>query len=129
MCSHWARSPSVKMAASAATTAPALASTNRMPCRVEPVEITWSFRARAADGLIEIRAHSDAPREGGRHDPVGAGTAAELAVTIWRAMRRLQAAPAWAAHTHPDGGRVWSHAFPTEALADLGARLRERGAR
>lgn len=90
---------------------------------LEPVEATWAFR-RVGDRVeVEVRTTSKAMA------PVrlDAGTAEEVCLVIWRALRRLESDPVW---TRADADRVWSHPFPHREVAQLGAALgRGPGAR
>lgn len=81
---------------------------------LEPEEVVWTFRA-TSDG-IELVSQS------GRAAAVciGRDTPAALGWAVWRALRGLEADPAW----QGDASGVWSHPFPHRSVASLHERLR-----
>jgi hypothetical protein len=81
---------------------------------LEPTELTWTLRL-VGD---EIRVMESI--DGVNSKTIAAGSPADVALTIWRALRRLEADPAWA---RVDSERVWSHPFPHEETAQLGYKL------
>jgi hypothetical protein len=81
---------------------------------LEPSEATWDFQ-REGD-QVAVRATT----QGAASVLLEGGTAEELALVIWRALRRLESDPAWSAVSD---GRVWSHPFPHREVAQLGAAL------
>lgn len=84
---------------------------------LEPTELTWTFR------LIREEIRVMESIDGVNFRKIAVATAGEIALTIWRALRRLEADPAWAC---PDSGRVWSHPFPHKETAQLGDKLGRR---
>jgi hypothetical protein len=81
---------------------------------LEPVKATWVFQ-RVGD-RVEVRAMI----EGAKPVLMEAGGVEEFSLVIWRALRRLEADPAW---TRASAARVWSHPFPHQDVARLGAVL------
>jgi hypothetical protein len=81
---------------------------------LEPSEATWDFQ-REGD-QVAVRATTS----GAAFVLLEGGTVEELALVIWRALRRLEADPAWSSVSD---GRVWSHPFPHREVAHLGAAL------
>jgi hypothetical protein len=88
------------------------------PCPVtwllEPVEEAWTFR------LDGERIHVVVSTDGVNFRKIAAATAGEVALAIWRALRRLEADPAWSC---ADGERIWSRPFPHAETAQLGQKL------
>jgi hypothetical protein len=92
--------------------------TGRQEARVvwflEPDEATWIFQ-RVGD-RVEVRALA----KGTPPALMEAGSAEELSLVIWRALRHLESDPAW---TYAGAARVWAHPFPHREVAQLGAVL------
>ncbi|MCE9577161.1 MAG: hypothetical protein K8W52_28695 [Deltaproteobacteria bacterium] len=87
---------------------------------LEPDQLVWRFRPdgdRVRISAVSGTARSVATR---RPTPIGALAARELALLIWRALRRLASDPAWQAS---DPRTAWTHAFPHRDVDDLGALL------
>ena len=81
---------------------------------LEPAEATWVFK-RVGD-QVEVHAAG----EGTAPAHLKGGTAQDVALVIWRALRRLQSDPAW---THANVALVWSHPFPVRETEQLGVAL------
>ena len=81
---------------------------------LEPTELTWTFRLLGD----EVRVMESI--DGVNFKKIAVGTPAAVALTIWRALRRLEANPVWA---RVDSERVWSHSFPHKETAQLGHKL------
>jgi hypothetical protein len=81
---------------------------------LEPAEVRWRFAVEGAVVRISVLEERRAQRIVGRR------SATEVALAIWRGLRRLETDPAW---REAGDGRVWSHAFPHRAVTMLGERL------
>jgi hypothetical protein len=86
---------------------------------LEPVEIVWRFASVAETTTLSIQQAHNGP-----FIKVTQARTTDLLLVVWRALRRLEVDPAW---REPDQGLVWSHPFPSEEVAALGARLRGTG--
>jgi hypothetical protein len=85
---------------------------------LEPAERTWRFVPEGANATISVS------EDGRAAKLLGRGPAAEVGLGVWRALRRLEVDPIWAAQAQ---GRVWSHAFPHCEVAALGVKLERTG--
>lgn len=81
---------------------------------LEPAEHTWRFTI--GGDLVRVSVSED----GRPARMLAHGTAAEIGLAVWRALRRLEADPAWQS---ADTDRVWSHPFPHGEVAALGEKL------
>lgn len=84
---------------------------------LEPAEQRWEFRS-TAEGL-SLLVHEDS----GKERCIATGPVYMVCSAVWGALRRLEADPAW---REASDGRVWSHSFPHQEVAYLGAELRRR---
>lgn len=87
---------------------------------LEPVECRWIFRPDGERATVSV------DYDGGTAALIAVGTVPEVCAVVWRALRRLEADPAWADPAR--GSRVWSHPFPHREVAQLGEALRRRRA-
>jgi hypothetical protein len=81
---------------------------------LEPVEACWTFRR--VEDQVEVRASADDAGPA----LTATGSAEAILLVIWRALRRLEADPAW---TDAQAARFWSQPFPHREVAQLGAVL------
>lgn len=81
---------------------------------LEPAEVTWRFTVEGGQVRVSVTEDRRVART------IGRGTAAEIGLSVWRGLRRLEADPAWRA---ADPSEVWSHPFPRGEVAALGERL------
>lgn len=81
---------------------------------LEPDKAAWVFRR--VGGHVEVHAAG----EGATTALIQGGPAEEVALVIWRALRRLQSDPAW---TNASVERVWAHSFPSREVTQLGVAL------
>jgi hypothetical protein len=86
---------------------------------LEPDEIVWRFSAVAGSTTLLIQQVHHGP-----FIEVTQARTPDLLLVVWRALRRLEADPAW---HDPNQEQVWSHPFPSKEVAALGARLRPVG--
>jgi len=86
---------------------------------LEPDVVTWFFRRH--EGQCELLVLS--PEVGAQPETFAVGTTKDVCAPMWRALRRLEADPAWAGTTSSAG--CWSHPFPSTEVARLGELLRE----
>lgn len=82
---------------------------------LEPAKSLWEFRREGA--RLQVRVTTD----GSPPVHLAGGSPEDVALAIWRALRRLESDEAW---TRPEVGRLWVHPFPHRAVAQLGAALR-----
>lgn len=81
---------------------------------LEPAEQTWRFVIDGEEVRVLVSEDGRPARK------LAQGTVVEVGLAVWRALRRLEADPAWRA-TNAD--TVWSHSFPQGDVAALGEKL------
>jgi hypothetical protein len=85
-----------------------------VPWSLEPAERTWRFAVDGDEVRVSVSEDSRPDRWLAR------GTVMEVGLVVWRALRRLEADPAWQS---ADRDVVWSHPFPHREVAALGEEL------
>jgi hypothetical protein len=99
----------------------------RVEWSLEPAYDVWLFRFTGEADLVELRIVTERPYlRFGADCPRGVPErfvvlpASEIAVALWRGLRRLESDPAWRG---AEAAHAWSWAFPTEIVAALGRKL------
>jgi uncharacterized NAD(P)/FAD-binding protein YdhS len=87
-----------------------------MEWSLEPAYETWRFVAEASDDRVRVEVGPSPVAL----DLFAVAPRRELAMTVWRALERLEKDPAW---TSARAGEAWSWAFPGEPLRALGEQL------